>query len=421
MRYRKSLALCFTILLIISLGSIAAAKTKITVSFWGDAWQASLWQQVIDDFHAVQDEIEIEPLHIPSTYKQKVLTMIAAGTAPDVMAWEDKLGLEFAAIGSFKDLNSLIEQDSTFRLDDLYQVAVEDLNFKGIQWGLPWSMLTNALVYNPELFDNAGTPYPTTKWDDNSWNWDSLLNTAKKLTRDITGNGITDQWGFNLYYTWSRWRLFVWQSGGEVWDDKAQNLLLDQEPSLRGLRFIYDLVNVHNVSPRQGVIPNAAQGFNEKKTAMVMYASTPRDLVNWTASWDVAAYARGPAGNTTVVVPDGISISKTTPNTAAAWEFVKFLIGDGGQKTMAQRGVSPNRRTTRLFIDPSRKENLGVFIEAMSMGRVVNYTTKWADLEAVMQREVITPMLQGTRSPEEGVNIAMPLLRVLLQEAEGRI
>ncbi|HHT28235.1 MAG TPA: sugar ABC transporter substrate-binding protein [Firmicutes bacterium] len=421
MRCKKCVVLCFIMLLIGCLGSVATAKTKITVSFWGDVWQSNLWQKVIDDFHAVQDEIEVEPLHIPSGYKQKVLTMIAAGTAPDVMAWEDKYGLEFAAIGAFKDLNPLIEQDAVFRLDDLYHVAVEDLNFKGVQWALPWSMLTNAFVYNPELFDYAGVQYPPTRWDDESWNWDSLVDTAKKLTRDLTGDGSVDQWGFHFHYTWSRWRIYVWQSGGEVWDDKAQNLLLDQESSLQGLRYIYNLVNVHGVSPRYGVFTNAAGGFLEKKTAMTMYASTPRDLFNWTVSWDVGAYARGPAGNATVVVPDGVAISKTTAHTEAAWEFVKFLVGEGGQRTMAQRGISPNRRTTRLFIEPSRKENLHVYLDAMAMGRVVNYTTKWTDLEGVMQREVIVPMLQGVRSPEEGVSVAMPLLRMLLQEAESRI
>jgi multiple sugar transport system substrate-binding protein len=46
------------------------------------------------------------------------------------------------------------------------------------------------LLYNKDLFDKAGIPYPN-----NNWKWEDLRNAAKKLTKNNNGDGKTYQWG----------------------------------------------------------------------------------------------------------------------------------------------------------------------------------------------------------------------------------
>ncbi len=395
------------------------AKTKVSLSFWGDPWQASLWQQVISEFEAANPDIDVESIHITGNYAEKVATMIAAGTAPDVMAWEDKLGLEFAAKGAFLDLNKYIKADRDFRLSDFYGIAVDDLSFKGTQWALPWSMLTTSLVYNRDMFIQSGLPLPSPDWGNPHWNWDAFVEAGKKLTVDRDGDRVIDRWGFNNIYSWSRWRIFVWQSGGDVWDDAGKTVLLQQPGSLAGLQFLSDINHVYRFSPLPGQLGNAAEAMNQGKAAMIMWSSTPRDLVNWSIPWDVAAFPRGPVRNASVVIPDGIAISRATAVPDAAWKLVKFVSGPG-QAILAERGISPNRRYVRNFLLPGRREQLDVFLTAVDHGKVVNYTTKWTDLEGVLRREVIEPILRGTRSAEQAVEVAVPLLKVLLQEAQSR-
>ena len=41
-----------------------------------------------------------------------------------------------------------------------------------------------------DMFDEAGVHYP-----EFGWTWDDFLAYSMKLTQDINGDGITDQWG----------------------------------------------------------------------------------------------------------------------------------------------------------------------------------------------------------------------------------
>jgi len=56
---------------------------------------------------------------------------------------------------------------------------------------LPWFGDVRPLIYRKDLLQAAGVPEPT-----GSWTWDEFLTYAKKLTRDLNGDGIIDQYGF---------------------------------------------------------------------------------------------------------------------------------------------------------------------------------------------------------------------------------
>ncbi|MBB3127028.1 ABC-type glycerol-3-phosphate transport system substrate-binding protein [Paenibacillus rhizosphaerae] len=50
------------------------------------------------------------------------------------------------------------------------------------------------MVYNKDLFKNAGLPDLPTDWNDPSWTWDKMVEYAKKLTSNY-GKGINAQYG----------------------------------------------------------------------------------------------------------------------------------------------------------------------------------------------------------------------------------
>ena len=56
--------------------------------------------------------------------------------------------------------------------------------FQGKLYGLPSDFSTIALVYNKDMFDKYGVPYP-----DDTWDWDKFLWAAKKFTKDTDGDG----------------------------------------------------------------------------------------------------------------------------------------------------------------------------------------------------------------------------------------
>ena len=48
------------------------------------------------------------------------------------------------------------------------------------------------------------------------WTWDEFLATAKALTLDLDGDGVTDQYGLGTEASIFRVAPFIWQNGGEL-------------------------------------------------------------------------------------------------------------------------------------------------------------------------------------------------------------
>ena len=58
---------------------------NLTLSFWGSDLDTQVYQERVNMFMEKNPDIKVELLYIPSDYSQKVQTMIAGGTAPDVI------------------------------------------------------------------------------------------------------------------------------------------------------------------------------------------------------------------------------------------------------------------------------------------------------------------------------------------------
>ena len=57
-------------------------------------------------------------------------------------------------------------------------------------------------------------------------------------------------------------------------------------------------------------------------------------------NFDVAPMPKGPAGQATSVNSAGFVVSKDSKNADAAWEFIKFALGEAGQTKLAQLGFA---------------------------------------------------------------------------------
>ena len=123
---------------------------------------------------------------------EKYQTQAAAGTLPDVFYVHCSWAQQFIRQGMLMPLNSYIESTPEFNMDDMFPVGLTPYRANGTLYGLPYDAGPMALFYNKDMFDEAGLPYPT---DD--WVLDDLLDNAKKLTKDLNGDGRVDQWGIS--------------------------------------------------------------------------------------------------------------------------------------------------------------------------------------------------------------------------------
>ena len=76
-----------------------------------------------------------------------------------------------------------------FSLEEDYDEAIKQKESSdGHYYSLPAKRITETILYNQKMFDDAGIPYP-----DKDWTYDEFLDTARKLTK---GEGTDKVYGW---------------------------------------------------------------------------------------------------------------------------------------------------------------------------------------------------------------------------------
>lgn len=177
------------------------------------AVQIPIEQEVVNDFNASQDKIQLILEIIPNNSAMDVLaTEIASGNGPDIIGPVGWAGSN-AFNGQWLDLKQYISKVDTSMFNPAlvkwYETSEGDV-------GLPFAVYPSAIFYNKAIFDAAGYNYPPTKYGDKykmpddtmvEWNWDTVAKVSQALTTDKSGKNATEA-GFdknnivNYGFTW---------------------------------------------------------------------------------------------------------------------------------------------------------------------------------------------------------------------------
>ena len=79
---------------------LEAKPTKLVFTCWGSPFEWKAVEKVIQQFNQQHSNIRVRSQHIPnSNYPAKLLTMVVAGTAPDIAYIPDPMILTCASTG----------------------------------------------------------------------------------------------------------------------------------------------------------------------------------------------------------------------------------------------------------------------------------------------------------------------------------
>lgn len=190
--------------------------------------------EIVRRFHAVQDEIRVEPVYQGDYFESlaKLRTAIAAKAAP---ALSHVVGEVVPYLARAKTLESLDGYPGMRDLP-LVEPLAQSGAFRGGAarplYAIPLNRSTPLMYCNGELFAKAGLRPPTT--------WTELVETAKALTRP------GERWGHEVPIAWWFWVAMVGQAGGAVFDEAGRPTLGD-EAGVKALRLWQDLVHRHRV------------------------------------------------------------------------------------------------------------------------------------------------------------------------------
>ncbi len=212
----------------------AATEKKVSFMVFGDPAELAAYQQLVEAFKAKHPDIQVELRHVASQgdYQKQLVTAFSAGAEPDVMLLNYRRVLQFAAQGGLEPLGPYLDKSQALHAADLYPEALEAFQWDGKTWCVPQNISSLVVYYNRGLFDAAGVAYPAA-----GWTWNDFLQTARALTRDLDGDGQTDQYGAGVSPELMRLAPFIWQNGGELVDDPDQptRLALDSPAGPVGL------------------------------------------------------------------------------------------------------------------------------------------------------------------------------------------
>ncbi len=163
---------------------------NLTYALWDQNEQVG-YQQSVNQFMKLHPNIHVTIEQTPwGSYWQKLSTEFAAGNAPDVF-WDHLAYFPtFVQQGQLMDLTPLIQQDK-IDMSQYYPTLVSEWTYNNKVYGLPKDWDTIAVIYNKQLFKQAGLPDPTSM----TWNptdGGTFLQMAQKLTIDKNGKHPTD-------------------------------------------------------------------------------------------------------------------------------------------------------------------------------------------------------------------------------------
>lgn len=379
-------------------GSAAANKgpVEITFTMWGAPEELAVWQAVVDDFHAANPNISVKvDVSDWDSYWTKLNTLIAGGTPPDVFAMDAPLFLDWQSRGALLNLQPYIDANSGF-LDGFYPQTLTAYKTADGYYGLPRDFQTIVLFYNKDMFDAAGVEYPTS-----DWTYDDLLAASKTLTLDKDTDGKIDQYGF-WSDTWDMellWSEAIWAYGGEIISDDHTKTLIGEGGARDAWAFIDGLY-------KEGVMPTPTTAgefgfdlFQSNMAAMttIGHWAVP-GYVQAGINFDVAPMPKGPAGPATSVNSAGFVISKDSKNADAAFEFIKFALGETGQTKLAQLGfaipVLKSVAESDAYLKQPGDLNQKVFLDSVSFARMKPVFKGYEEWAGVVG-DGLTPVFDG--------------------------
>jgi multiple sugar transport system substrate-binding protein len=325
----KGLGLMVALLLLLALPHGGSAQAPGTVTYWTyftDKWD--LEQQFLADFKKTHSNIPVQAQLIPpDQLQQKVVTAFAAKTAPDVWNTAPTFYYEFVQRGELENLTPYINRDK-INLDAFFPNILTDLAVptgSKNYYALPRNYVVSLLYYNKNVFDKAGIAYP-----DESWDWNRLLEVAKKLTIR-NADGTVAQFGFVSSPWHTMLDPLILANGGRVLSDDQKSCRLTDPVAIKTIQFMVDMVQGAKVSPNptqlKEYIVESPDSFKAGKVAMFITGSwaitSMREIKGF--EWDVAMVPKGSVKRVIYGGPDTIAMSSSAKNKNGAWELVKFL------------------------------------------------------------------------------------------------
>jgi ABC-type glycerol-3-phosphate transport system substrate-binding protein len=383
-------------LVLIALGTLvtstlpsSAADAKTTITYWtflpfgGTRPREAGETRIIENFQKENPNIAVKVEVLPwNELHTKYLAAFAAGRGPDVIRVDPTQLLLHVKANSLAALDSHVKVWPAKERADFFNWDGPVINGQRMAVSIAQNVFT--LLYRKDLFDELKLSPPKT--------WAEFVQVAKALT-------TKDRWGFA--YPASRSGAYfhvifaplVWGAGGEVLDAQGR-AAFNNEPGVKALTFLRDLVKVEKVAPPEVLsfnLQDVMQGFMAGKYAMVIEGA------NRYSSIQTSDIVKGKVGIATIPSMNGpnpapaystggwmLGVNAKSAQKTEAWKFIGHYVNYESQVVTAQvAGDFPTRKSVfnESFMKTPANAYLNEFAQILDKSsRGPLLTDRWSEL-----------------------------------------
>ncbi|TWG07340.1 extracellular solute-binding protein [Streptomyces brevispora] len=372
-------------------GSGGSGSKKVTIWLMKDSVTPDFLETFKKSYEEEHSSIELEfKIQSWSGIGPKVIDALGGKDTPDVIEVGNTQVAQYAESGGLRDLT--LESMRDLGSEDWLPGLAEPGSIGGVQYGIPWYAANRVVIYNKDLFEQAGiTSPPKTR---EQWIADS-----KKLNRD----GIQ-----GMYLPGQNWYVlsgFIWDEGGELASEKGGDWqgTLNTPAALKGMEFYQELQalgagpkNADEEKPPQGDVfaeGNVAQIISTPSTATLIEKANP-ELKGKLGYFPIPGKTSKAPGSVFTGGSDLIVPEKAHQRSAGI-AVIKELAGAKWQEVLAKTmSYVPNKTTLAHVIEG--EESTAVMAEGAAEGHATPNSPQWAAVEADNPIKLyMTAVLQG--------------------------
>lgn len=316
----------FTVLIILTIFILPLlAQTEIVLWHSYRGGEKAALKQVVANFNESHSDIKIKALGVPfDALPDKITAAIPLGKGPDLFIFaHDRIG-GWVEADIIEPLDFYLEDDIS---DQFVDGAYEPMIYDGSLYGLPMSLKSIILFYNPDIIS---TPPKTT---------DEMIALAKAHTDEANNAYGLVYENANYYYN----ACWMQGFGGRVFD-ADDNPIVNSEESVRSFQFAQDLYLKEKIIPPEVSNVLVTTLYNEEKAAMVISGPWFRGEIAEDVPYEIELLPIiSEVGERAMpfMSSEGVIMSAKSEKKDLAFEVMEYLISDEAAFIMATVGNQP--------------------------------------------------------------------------------
>jgi len=384
------------------------AGEPVTITFWhaynADVEAKSLEETLIPAFEDENPNIEVQSVLVPyDQFRRKLLIALSGGTAPDLAR------VDILWVPELADQGALANMDELWSDFDQFLPGPLSTNlYNGSHYGLPLDTNTRVLIYNVDMFEDAGIAEPPATMDD-------LLLACEKIKKldeetYCFADGGTYAWAVNPW---------IWSFGGSVTDADITTTdgYYNSPETVAAYQFLKDAVDNGYLHP--GILGGGVDawgGFGQDQIAMILEGPWFPAMFEGQfpeKEYGMALLPAGEGGSVSVVGGEDIVLFQQSQNKDAAVKFLEFLLSEDVQLQLATTGQMPVLKSVIESDFVKEHDFFGIFLEQLETAKARTPHPNWSRIEEIMTNTG-TAILNGTVGVQEGLDEAVQLMDPLL-------